>query len=390
MKINVVGDVLTMPYTLAKYLRKKNVDVTLFMDSSLIDESYSPSWEDEDLNEIGLPDWIKTKDVKIFQCFLRNEKGREFLKRLANCDLIHALGESCIWASFTGKPYIFQSYGFDLDYMPFNKSSLKSRILAWLQRRGIKKACEVLISPYQFDCLKKLGVSNNKYSFHSWGIDTNKYKKIDSCLGKEIRDKFNVDFVFFHPARHEWGDPKKIDKGNDKLICAFSAFLNNTGRKAELVFIEKGNDVSKSKELINRLGLENNILWLKPMNKKSLIEYYSISDLVFDQFCAGSFGQIFLESMSIGVPTFIFLLEDYEKYYEEFPPAINVFSIDDLVSEMIKLTDDAEYRIAIGNKSRAWMVKYHDWNVVTDKYITLYKKILEMRKFSIKKQQKVV
>jgi len=376
MKINMCGGVLTMPYNLAKHLRNKNIDVKLFVDSNMIDESYSPVWEDEELNEDGLPFWIEKQNVSLPRFFMGFSNEQNFLKRLNDCDLIHAHGESCIWASFTKKPYVFQSYGFDLDSMPFYDSSVRLRVLSFLQRRGIRKASEILILPYQTIALERLGILGDKYSYLYCGIDTDRYKRIKSQLGEDIRRKFNVDFIFFHPTRHEWGSPKKIDKGNDKLILAFSKFLKITQKKALLIFIEKGNDITRSKELINKLDLQNNILWLKPMNKKSLIKYYSISDIVLDQFVGGGgLGQIALESMAVGVPTFIYL-KKCEDYFEELPSVINVFSSDDMVSEMIKLTDNKDYRISIGNKSREWILKYHDWDVVADKYISLYEKIL--------------
>src|SRR3990172_7287208 len=115
MRINMYGGVLNMPYNLAKNLRKKNIDVRLFLDSNLIDESYSPVWEDEELNEYGLPFWIEKQNVSLPRFLMGFRNERNFLRCLNDCDLIHAHGEGCIWASFTDKPYIFQSYGFDLD-----------------------------------------------------------------------------------------------------------------------------------------------------------------------------------------------------------------------------------------------------------------------------------
>src|SRR3989304_7826775 len=197
MKINMCGGVLTMPYNLAKHLRNKNIDVKLFVDSNMIDESYSPVWEDEELNEDGLPFWIEKQNVSLPRFFMGFSNEQNFLKRLNDCDLIHAHGESCIWASFTKKPYVFQSYGFDLDYMPFHKTTFKLRMLSCLMRRSIKKASGVLMLPYQIGAVEKIGVPNNKCFYQYWGVDTNKYKKVSTQLGKEIREKFDVDLIFF-------------------------------------------------------------------------------------------------------------------------------------------------------------------------------------------------
>jgi glycosyltransferase involved in cell wall biosynthesis len=258
---------------------------------------------------------------------------------------------------------------------------MKLRILSFLERRGIRESSRILILPYQTLYLKNLGIKDNKYSYIYCGIETNKYKSIETLLGRAIKEKFDVDFIFFHPTRHEWGDAKKIDKGNDKLIFAFSRFIKITGKKALLIFIEKGSDIIKSKKMISGLGLQKNVLWLKPMNKKNLIEYYSISDIVFNEFVIGEgIGQIDLESLSVGIPTFRYF-KNYENYYKELPPIINVFTADDIVSEMIRLTDSYDYRVEIGKKSREWILKHHDWDIVTDKYISLYEEILGTKRF---------
>lgn len=376
MKINMCGGVLTMPYNLAKQLRKKNIDVKLFINSSPEDESYSPTWEDEDIKENDLPDWIQKESFNLSRYFLGFREERKFLSRLADCDLIHAHGESCIWASFTEKPYIFQSYGFDLDYMPFLKKSLKHRALSYIMRRAIKKASCNLIGPYQTEAVKKIGVPTKKCDYQYWGVDTEKYKKVDTSLWKDIKEKYDMELIFFHPSRHEWSKTTNLNKGNDRLILAISKFLNLATKKVLFIFIEKGSDVQKSKKMINELGLQKNILWLKPMNKKKLIEYYSISDIVLDQFVVpGGMGQLALESMSIGIPTFIHI-KNWENYYEEFPPVVNVSSPDEITLEMKRLSDDNNKRKDVGKKSREYILKYFSWSKIADKYIDLYKTLL--------------
>ena len=53
-----------MSYNLAKFLRRENLDVTLYVDRSPLDESYSPSWEDGELN-VRESGWIKEVDIKL-------------------------------------------------------------------------------------------------------------------------------------------------------------------------------------------------------------------------------------------------------------------------------------------------------------------------------------
>ncbi len=367
---------MTIPYQLSKHLRKKGIEVKLFIDSLSEEKSYLPEWEDEDIEENGLPNWIYKERVSLYRYFGGFKEEREFLNCLSDCDLIHTHGEASIWGSFTKKPYVFQSYGFDLCYMPFLKGSLKQRILSSLMRRGIRKASKILILPYQIPAIKRLGISYDRYSNLYCGIDTQKYKRADASLGNELREKFKVDLILFSPTRHQWTNSEITNKGNDSLIRAIHKFLKGTKQKSLFIFVEKGSDVAKSKSLIDEMGIKDNILWIEPVNKKKLIEYYSNSDIVLDQFVEpGELGQITLEAMSVGVPTFIYLTNP-KGYFEESPPVVNVSTTDEIASEMLRFADNPELRIEVGNKSREWILKYRDWNIVVDKYISLYKEIL--------------
>ena len=116
-------------------------------------------------------------------------------------------------------------------------------------------------------------------------------------------------------------------------------------------------------------------MWMKPQNKKNLIELYSASDIVFDQFVLQEFGQVFLEAMSCGVPTFIYL-KGCDQLYKESPPCVNVFSEDEIFEKLMELTESPLKLREIGIKSREWIKKYHDWRLSVKLYRNLYESIL--------------
>jgi len=371
MKIKIYGGPLSISYNLAKFLRRKGIDVIFYSDSSPLDESYRPLWEDGD-DKKG--DWIKEVDVKLGNCIIRTSNARSFIKELKTADILHTYGESSIWASMTGVPYIYNSYGYDLDQMPFRTDSVRSRILSHLLRRSIRKAKRVIISPHQRDILKRLKI-NIKTDYIPCPIDTDKYKKHPTPLRNDLLNTGQFSYIFFSPTRHEWSHSHTSNKGNDRVINAFSKFTGKSVKKALLILVEKGDDLQKSKDLIKQNGIEKYVMWIKPCNKEKLIEFYSASDIVFDQFTLGAFGQVFLESMSCGVPTFIYL-EGYEPFYGEDPPCINVSEEKNIFNKLMELTQDPASLKDIGERSRDWILKYHDWRVSVREYDRMYKSIL--------------
>lgn len=374
MHVKIYGGPLSISYNLGKSLRNNGMDVVFYADRTTLDDSYRPVWEDRGL-EPSETDWMKEVDVKLSNCIFRRKNEREFITELKSADILHMYGESCIWASFTDVPYVYHSYGYDLDQMPFKTNSPKDLILAYLLKRSILKAKCVIIAPHQKKILKRLKL-NVREEYYPCPVDTEKYKKRPTALKDKLRKKGNCDFIFFSPTRHEWTHSHTSNKGNDRVINAFARFTKSSKKRALLVLVEKGDDLEKSKALVKHNGLENYIMWIKPQDKENLIEFYSASDIVFDQVVLGSRGQLFLESMSCGIPTFIYL-KGYDAFYEELPPCVNVSTESEIFEHLMKLTENPGVLADIGNRSREWAVKYHDQRVVAERYKNLYKNILE-------------
>lgn len=376
MKINMYGGVLTISYSLAKFLRRKGIDVTLFIDEKLSDKSYEPAWEDEELKS-GYPGWIRTTDLKPIDAVLPGKRSRIFASALADCDILHLHAEAYLWGNIIDKPFLYQSHGYDLDQIPFNRSSLKQLILSIFARRAIRRASRAIIIPHQNVFLERLGMSG-KGAYLPFPMDTDKYdRKGSEDLRKSILSGHSANLIFFHPSRHEWHDNNTTNnKGNDKVLRAFASFLKASEDKAVLLLVAKGRDLEKSRKLIASLDIDRNIVWLEPVPKAELIKYYSASDIVLDQFNLGNFGQIFLEAMACATPTFAYL-KGYGSEYPELPPAVNVFTEGDIAGKLVELSNDKDGRQAIGRRSREWVKKYHGWQPACDKYIGLYEAFMK-------------
>lgn len=373
MRIKIYGGPFSISYNLAKFLKRENMDVTFYTDKTPLDKSYRPDWEDEDLKGTSA-DWIKEVDVRLSNCLLQRRKEKAFLKELKDADILHMYGESSIWASFTNIPYIYNSYGYDLDQMPFKTNSIRARVLSYFLKRSLRKAKCVIVPPKQKETLKKLNLRVRTVHIPC-PIDTDKYKRRNTPLKDDLKKRYGCEFIFLSPTRQEWTHSHTSNKGNDKVINAFGKFIKSGNKKALLVLVEKGSDLEESKKLVKRCGVEDSVMWIRPQDKERLLDFYSASDIVLDQFTLGEFGQVFLEAMSCGIPTFIYL-KGYEGLYDDEPPCINVSSENEIFKNLTKLTGNPKILQDVGNKSREWILKYHDWRLAVEKYKNLYRSIL--------------
>lgn len=367
-----------MAYLIAQFLRRKGMDSYAFVDKNPSFECNSPFWEGG--ADGGLPFWVKTVNVNLGRILFPGRAERKFLKDLSECDIIHVIGEAGIWASFTGRPYLYWSYGFDLDILPFKAGGIKDLLLSYLQRRALKKAGLVLYPmPHQAEFVDRLKLLKAEFFLPMAPIDTERYSRRCSPFLSEMRNSYNCEWLFLHPARQEWTRNIPDNKGCDKLFRAFARFVRN-GFNAKMIVLEKGRDIKDSKKLITDLNIAGNIIWLKEQDKEKLIDLYSISDIVFDQFNIGSPGLITWEALSVGLPTFVFMKEFWRSRANELPPVINVSTEEEIFSMLNKLCRDKSMLSGIGSRSRAWITKYFHWETVIEQYISYYEAILRRDK----------
>ncbi len=131
-------------------------------------------------------------------------------------------------------------------------------------------------------------------------------------------------------------------------------------------------DEGKSKKLVDDLRISDNIIWIKPVPKNQLIQYYNIADIVLDQFVLGSWGTSTPEAMSCGKPVLMFYKKEYIlRAFGEEPPILNSFSEEDIFSNLMKLAKDVDFRKEVGRKSRDWIIKTHSPNVVAKKHLEI-------------------
>lgn len=283
-------------------------------------------------------------------------------------DLIQAYSTDPIdaWMFGNGRPYVAFEHG-TMREIPFERT-VRGRLLSLAYRRAGKV---VITNPDVITAAQRLGLKNFLFIPHP--VDETKYRPLHTSLRGDLADRYQADLILLAPSRHNWDL-----KGNDLLLKAFARCTKAFPGKLLLILSEWGQEVARSKELIEVLGVGDYIVWTPPLNKMKLIDYYNAADVVLDQFMIGTFGTVTPEAMACGKPVLLhFDREVHEWCYGEMPPVVSARTENEIFSRLMELLGSSDRREAIGLASREWVTKYHGWELVADRQIEVYRELLQ-------------
>lgn len=288
-------------------------------------------------------------------------------------DIVIGYGVDGMYPLLAGKKYIAFEHG-TIRNLPFQNNDLGLQALL-----AYKYADSVIITNADnIQAAKKLGLKN--YMFIPHPINESPLKLLSTMDFDNLYEKYNTDFIAFHPSRQHWEkDIRHPDweKGNDIFIEGFAKFVKEVNPKAKSIFIEWGQKVEESKELIKELRIEDNIIWIKPMHNYAMIRVILSSDVVADQFYLGSFGGITPKAMMYGKPAMLYLNESLHNWcFDELPPVLNTATSDDVFAELTKLYTDKNFVKKISFDSKEWYMKYHSNELIKDRLVDMIHKVL--------------
>ena len=208
-------------------------------------------------------------------------------------------------------------------------------------------------------------------------IPWKQFVNIDYWLTKKIPNNFSLHI--FHPTNLQWIEDSNGQtlKRNNILFEGFKIFLENGGH-GKLYFLERGQNVIETKNLIKKLDIEDSCFsYGKNFNKSQLKDAIEKMDVVVDQFHSGDgFGLIALESMSMGKPVMLNTSSNTLRLAypepDELPPFIISNSPEEVANQLLLLQNKNHQNI-IGSQSRKWIETYHDSKKLTNWYIETIK-----------------
>jgi len=291
-----------------------------------------------------------------------------FIRWFEGYDLIQAYATEPIhaWLFGAGRPYVAFEHG-TMREIPFEDSGW-GRLLSVAYRQAGKV---IITNPDVITSAQRLGLKNFLFIPHP--VDETKYRPRATPLRQHLESRCQTDLILFSPSRHNWAL-----KGNDLMIRAFARLTTSKSCKPVLILCAWGQEVTRSRRLIDELGIARQVVWMPPLNKMKLIDYYNAADVVLDQFTLGVFGTVTPEAMACGKPVVMYFnREVHEWCYAEMPPVVSARTEDDIFERLAELGRDQARRAAIGQASRAWVEKYHGWELVADRQIAIYRELLQ-------------
>lgn len=296
-------------------------------------------------------------------------------------DVIHTYGLDGIYPLMSNIKYIAFEHG-TIRNFPFQNDMLG--ICAYM---SYKYADGVFIT--NADNIKAAErICINNFTFIPHPINEDVSIKIGEENIEDLYQRYNTNFIAFHPPRQHWTEKRGDDwqngveffqdweKGNDIFIKGFAKFVLEVNPKALAIFILWGKKIEESKRLINELGISQNIIWLKPMHNYNMIKVIKSSDILVDQFTLGAFGSTMPKGLMCHKPAMMYLNESLHKWcLDKMPPILNVKNEMEVFYSLKTLYEDKVYVHKLQDDALLWYRKYHSNNFVYQKLLSMYNQI---------------
>jgi hypothetical protein len=409
--IAYVGNVANIDFREVKALQSSNkISAHLYLvhnsnDLTRLPESDEPAFKNCYPNWIFLYKKIAIKFLPLFLfclgfSYMIRIHNREVIEKLNHYDLVVLSGEAILLAPFLNTKTIFRVTGSDLTVYPLFKlhelntlfqlprangvvSKLREHIWWYLHQRlwrvAISKTTFTdggLGKPFE-DALARLNYPmNRRVNFFRLSIDPDRFNRMNdlsSTLSKWCLNGWR--FLVFQPSRQMIRrDPFLVRTGqwkaSDNGIQGFKLFLDRLPaeeKKSVVLMIPERNitpDLQLAKQIVIELGMERNVIYLRGENESGLsrhelIDLYSVSNAVFDDFGAGWYGGIAVEALACMAPLVTYVPDELMQKNFPWHPFQIAQSPIEIADALYRLYSDNTYAQCVRERSREWAIKFH-------------------------------
>ncbi|MDO7976080.1 glycosyltransferase [Oceanotoga teriensis] len=318
-----------------------------------------------------------------------NTYKKAFLKKQINVDTLNYYPNYLDYTS----DFIFNMIG----VKDYNRSNLFSKVIFETLHNKYDLfhfhfGTTLTIDNSDLEILKKL---NKKMIMQYWGSEVRLYSKAKEINPFAVVKNKNEERII--------NDIKKISKYIDSCLVDYELAYYVKDYFENIFYYRVGIDVNKYNfigvnilnkdkitivhaptsqnvkgtsyimKAIDNLKNKYNIefILVEGMKHEKAVEIYKKADLIIDQILLGSYGVFAVESMAMGKPV-ICWISDYmkEKYPDDLPLIIaNPDTIQNKIEYIIK---NKELLNDISRKSRKYVEKYHDMDIVSEDILDYY------------------
>ncbi|UFX47770.1 glycosyltransferase [Bradyrhizobium sp. 41S5] len=207
--------------------------------------------------------------------------------------------------------------------------------------------------------VERLGLKPERVFYLPHAFDDRKLAEFRAAH-PELAPPKSGPVIFFSPTRHHWKRGNTSwQKGNDVVIRA-AAEIARERSDFKLVFVEWGQEVADSKELIEELGLTKLVEWIPTMSKRELWQRYCVSHAVVDQFVVPALGGVGFETMALGVRLISAIdRQQTALFFGEEPPCLAANSVGECAARMREVIEDPLDSRGQGRAASQWMTTFH-------------------------------
>jgi phosphatidylinositol alpha-1,6-mannosyltransferase len=222
-------------------------------------------------------------------------------------------------------------------------------------------------------------LDKNQISVIYRALDLKEFKIQES--NEEIRENFNISpdqFIILSVGRHI------VRKQFDFVIRAISKIIVERPLiNVKYYLIGEGKETPNLKNLVNKLKLNDKVVFLGASDDLTKKKFYKISDLfvmpsITDISTIEGFGIVFLEANYYKVPVIGTetggVIEAIIN--EKTGLLIEPNNLNDLVEKILYLFDNKSLRIKMGETGRNRVLNEFNWDKIFLDYINIFKKVL--------------
>lgn len=368
---DVIGGIPVQTYEIAHSLSRKGIDVELFCGKA---RKPTVVRENEHLTIHRLP-FIELKPRSLwFQ--LRNYSY--IRKHLKDVDIVHSHTNGYTINSIGGKkPWVVSVHGPMPDFRQAI-SSIKSlniyeavgALLGWMLFRIDLKSANKMIACGKFaeqEIIKHFG-NEGKIICIQNGINLDEIGKIKEQCKRQEKDNGKTIFFSgrFYPV-----------KGIEYLLKAMPKVIEEHP-DVKLKIFGKGPLENEIRDFIKKQNLERSIELVGFVDHDFLMSELRISDVVVFPSLLEGLSIAMLEAMAFEKPIVAFDYPFTREIMENGKTGILVkpMDVDELAKGISYLLSNPDERQRIGRNAYNYVKTNHDWDVLTDRYIDVYKSLL--------------
>lgn len=274
------------------------------------------------------------------------------------------------------KPFTVVAHGLDITYLnkfyqmtviPFVRkanavisicTSTKQEVI----KRGGVKERQFMITPGMKDYYGKVVKDREKFS---------------KLVGRDLKDRV----VLLTAGR------LVKRKGGAWFTKEVLPMLAKTNPEVLYVVVGDGPERVFMEESIKKFKLENNIVMLGVISHEDRSLAYQSSDIfvmpsVYVPGHLEGFGMVMLEGSVAELPVVAVKIEGTADAIKEGVSGVFVEPGDSkgFAREVVKLVENKDYRVSLGKKGRKYTLREYNYDKLTDKYLDVYKYVLENKK----------